>query len=69
MKRGEVWWADFGDPRGSAPALRRPVLIVQDDVLTESALRTVMVVPLTCSLSPRARKSVDAGLKLALALG
>jgi hypothetical protein len=23
MKRGEIWWADLGDPRGSAPALRR----------------------------------------------
>ncbi len=113
MKRGEVWWADLGEPRGSAPALRRPVLVVQDDLLTESALRTVMVVPLTpnlrraeaignvllqpretgldrpsvalvCqvmtldstyfdeiagSLSVRARKAVDAGLRLALSLG
>ncbi len=54
MKRGEVWWADLGDPRGSAPALRRPVIVVQDDLLNGSALKTVMVVPLTSNLK-RAR--------------
>ncbi len=50
MRRGEVWWADLGQPRGSAPALRRPVLVVQDDLLTASALATVMVVPLTSNV-------------------
>jgi mRNA interferase MazF len=50
MKRGEIWWADLGDPRGSAPALRRPVLVVQDDLLNASLLRTVMVAPLTSNL-------------------
>lgn len=43
--RGVAWWADLGDPRGSEPGLRRPVLVVQDDLLNASALRTVMVVP------------------------
>jgi mRNA interferase MazF len=50
MKRGEIWWADLGEPRGSSPALRRPVLIVQQDLLTESALGTVMIVPLTSNV-------------------
>jgi mRNA interferase MazF len=50
MHRGEIWWADLGEPRGSEPAFRRPVLVVQDDLLTASALRTVMVVPLTSNL-------------------
>jgi mRNA interferase MazF len=50
MNRGEIWWADLGEPRGSEPAFRRPVLIVQDDLLTASALRTVMIVPLTSNL-------------------
>lgn len=50
MHRGEIWWADLGEPRGSEPAFRRPVLVVQDDLLTESALATVMVVPLTSNL-------------------
>jgi mRNA interferase MazF len=50
IRRGEVWWADLGEPRGSAPALRRPVVVVQCDLLTASALGTVMIVPLTSNL-------------------
>jgi mRNA interferase MazF len=47
MVRGELWWADLGLPRGSAPALRRPVLIVSADQYNRSELRTVTVVVLT----------------------
>lgn len=47
MVRGELWWADLGLPRGSAPALRRPVLIVSDDQYNRSQLRTVTVAVLT----------------------
>ena len=50
MMRGEVWWADLGEPKGSQPSFRRPVVVVQDDLLTQSRLGTVMVVPLTTSL-------------------
>lgn len=50
MKRGQVWWVDLGDPVGSQPGLRRPVLIVQDDLLTDSRLGTVMVAPMTSNL-------------------
>jgi mRNA interferase MazF len=48
MLRGELWWADLGLPRGSAPALRRPVLIISADSYNRSNLRTVTVaVPTT----------------------
>jgi mRNA interferase MazF len=47
IERGEVWWADLGLPRGSAPALRRPVLVVSDDRYNASRLQTVTVVVLT----------------------
>lgn len=50
MMRGEVWWADLGEPKGSQPSFRRPVVIVQDDLLTRSRLNTLMVVPLTTNL-------------------
>jgi mRNA interferase MazF len=50
VKRGQVWWVDLGEPRGSEPGLRRPVVIVQDDLLTTSRLKTVMVVPLTSNM-------------------
>jgi mRNA interferase MazF len=51
MNRGEIWWAE---PQGSEPGSRRPVLIVQDDLLTRSRLQSVMVAPLTSNVS-RAR--------------
>ena len=47
MHRGEIWWADLGLPRGSAPGLRRPVLIISGDPYNRSALRTVTVAVLT----------------------
>ncbi len=47
IARGTIWWADLGVPRGSAPALRRPVLVVSDDRFNASRLRTVTVVVLT----------------------
>ena len=45
--RGQLWWADLGLPRGSAPGLRRPVLVVSADQYNRSRLRTVTVVVLT----------------------
>jgi mRNA interferase MazF len=48
--RGELWWADLGLPRGSAPALRRPVLVVQADSFNQSRIDTVVVVSLTSNL-------------------
>lgn len=50
MKRGEIWVVDLGEPRGSEPGFRRPVVIVQDDLLTDSKLATVMVAPITSNL-------------------
>jgi len=47
INRGQVWWADLGLPRGSAPALRRPVLVISADAYNRSALRTVTVAILT----------------------
>ena len=45
--RGEIWWADLGEPRGSGPGYRRPVLIVQEDHFNRSNLATVIVLSLT----------------------
>ena len=54
VKRGDVVWADFGQPRGSSPAFRRPAVVVQADWLNGSAIKTVLVVPLTTSESAKA---------------
>lgn len=50
MRRGEIWWADLGQRRGSAPAKRRPVVIVQSDAFNASAISTVMVAAITSNL-------------------
>lgn len=50
ISQGDVWWADLGDPTGSAPGFRRPVVVVQADSFNRSAIRTVVVVPLTSNL-------------------
>lgn len=50
MKRGDIWWADLGEPRGSEPGFRRPVVVVSDDRFNASTLRTVIVVVLTTNM-------------------
>lgn len=50
IAQGEVWWADLGEPVGSEPGFRRPVLVVQCDSLNRSALATAVCVPLTSNL-------------------
>lgn len=50
VERGEVWWADLGPKRGSAPAWRRPVLVVSADSFNRSSIKTVTVVAITSNL-------------------
>ena len=50
ISQGEVWWADLGDPVGSAPGFRRPVVVVQSDSFNRSKIATVICVPLTSNL-------------------
>jgi mRNA interferase MazF len=50
MRRGEVWWVDFGLPFGSEPGYRRPAVIVQADAFNKSRLGTVLLIPLTRTL-------------------
>jgi mRNA interferase MazF len=50
VSQGEVWWADLGEPRGSKPGFRRPILVVQGDGLNRSRIATVVCVALTGNL-------------------
>jgi mRNA interferase MazF len=50
VERGDLWWADLGEPRGSAPALSRPVIVVQADSYNRSRIRTVVAVIVTTNL-------------------
>lgn len=47
IRRGEVCWVEFGEPRGSAPAKRRPVVVVQSDQYNKSRISTIVVLPIS----------------------
>ena len=47
IQRGEIWWAGLGDPRGSAPGSRRPVLVLQADAFNRSRIGTIVVAAIT----------------------
>ena len=47
IRRGEICWVDFGEPKGSAPAKRRPAVIVQSDRYNASRISTTVVLPIT----------------------
>ncbi len=47
IRRGDIWWADLGEPQGSKPGFRRPVVVVQANSFNESKIATVIVAVLT----------------------
>ncbi|WP_026533641.1 type II toxin-antitoxin system PemK/MazF family toxin [Arthrobacter sp. H14] len=51
ISHGDVVWVDFGSPRGSEPAKRRPAVVVQEDWLLATQIATVLVVPLTSNVA------------------
>jgi mRNA interferase MazF len=50
VSQGEVWWADLGERRGSKPAFRRPIVVIQGDGLNRSRIATVVCVAITSNL-------------------
>ena len=50
ISRGQIWWADFGEPLGSGPGFRRPALVVQLNRINVTQIATVLVVPLTSNI-------------------
>lgn len=50
IRQGEVYWLHFGRAEGSAPAGRRPALVVQHDRFNRSAISTTVVAAITSSL-------------------
>ena len=50
IERGSIWWADLGEPRGSEPGYRRPLLIIQANAFNRSRIQTVIAAVLTSNL-------------------
>ncbi len=51
IRRGSICWADLGEPRGSKPAKRRPVLVIQADPFNASRLNTTLAAVITSNTS------------------
>ena len=47
IARGGVYWADLGEPLGSRPGKRRPVLVISGNSYNRSRLATVLVAAVT----------------------
>ena len=43
IQRGQIWWVDFSEPRGSEPGYRHPAPILQREEVDASRLNTVVV--------------------------
>ncbi|MGB7207386.1 MAG: type II toxin-antitoxin system PemK/MazF family toxin [Pyrinomonadaceae bacterium] len=50
IRRGQIWWADLGTPRGSGPGYERPIVVIQADVFNKTDVRSVIVAIVTTSL-------------------
>jgi mRNA interferase MazF len=50
IRQGDIYWIDLGEPVGSEPAYIRPYVVIQNDVLNSSRIRTVIVCALTSNL-------------------
>ena len=50
VERGEIWWADLPEPKGSMPGYKHPILIIQSDKFNRSELETVIGVIITTNL-------------------
>jgi len=62
MKRGELWWMDFGATVGREQAGRRPGLVVSNDRFNASPADLLVAIPLTRT-ARRFTTHVSAGTK------
>jgi mRNA interferase MazF len=38
IRRGQIWWVDFAEQRGSEPGFRHPALVLQRDEVNASRI-------------------------------
>ena len=51
IRRGQVWWVDFGEPKGSKPGYQHPAIVLQRNEVNASRINTVVVCVLTSNRS------------------
>lgn len=50
IQKGSIYWVDFSPAKGSEPMGRRPGVVVQNNLLNDSKLNTVIVIAITSTL-------------------
>jgi mRNA interferase MazF len=50
IRRGSIYWVDFSPGKGSEPFGRRPGLVIQNDILNDSNLNTVVMLAITSTI-------------------
>ena len=50
IRKGSIYWVDFSPGKGSEPLGRRPGLVIQNDILNDSNLNTVIMLAITSTM-------------------
>ena len=50
IRKGSIYWVDFSPGKGSEPTGRRPGLVIQNDILNDSNLNTVIMLAITATM-------------------
>ena len=50
VRKGSIYWVDFSPGKGSEPIGRRPGLVIQNDLLNDSNINTVIMLAITSTL-------------------
>jgi mRNA interferase MazF len=50
IRKGSIYWVDFSPGKGSEPIGRRPGLVIQNDILNDSKLNTVIMLAITSTI-------------------
>jgi mRNA interferase MazF len=50
IRNGSIYWVDFSPGKGSEPIGRRPGLVIQNDILNDSKLNTVVMLAITSTM-------------------
>ena len=50
IRQGSIYWVDFSPRKGSEPSGRRPGLVIQNDILNDSNLNTIIMLAITSTM-------------------
>ncbi len=50
IRKGSIYWVNFSPGKGSEPLGKRPGLVIQNDILNNSKINTVLVIAITSTM-------------------